>query len=581
VLDSRKDDKTEYWLKHIESFGGDSPVLIVINKTDQNHAFDVDRKSLLRKYKNIKGFYRISCQSGEGIAAFEKALKKEIPGVELLRTEVAESWLQVKEKLEKVTSEHNYISDGTFIDICREQGITEESVRETLIEFLNELGIVLHFKRLTLNDFHVLNPCWVTEAVYKIINSPYLAQNNGILAEKKLGFVLNEETAKNEPLDLSLNIPYQGREQGYILSLMQEFELCYTYGRGKILIPDLLPHYEPAFKPPDKKPLEFLIRYDFLPKSIMPRFIVKSHGDIEGELRWRTGVVLANKDFKTRALVRADEEDKTIYIRISGTRRRDHLTVIRHTFREINERFENLDYKELITLPIPAKVSEKFGGEEKVPAEYRRTVSYRFLLGYEAGGKANYFEGETGVSYPVAELLDSVVGKEERLIEMGVGSAGTGRDKDRLEDDIREKYEIKLQKKDEEHRAAAKKMAELKARIKKEKKLKGVCDKLAEKKARKSVWRFVFINLFVLAAWLAALILIDWEKMGRFAILTAPLAAVFHMAYYAIFGKKFNSEESKKRRLEDEKETQYALHRFSEEDYQALQKQLEALEHPI
>jgi hypothetical protein len=53
------------------------------------------------------------------------------------------------------------------------------------------------------------------------------------------------------------------------------------------------------------------------------------------------------------------------------------------------------------------------------------------------------------------------------------------------------------------------------------------------------------------------------------------------MAYYAIFGKKFNSEESKKRRLEEEKETQYALHRFSEEDYQALQKQLEALEHPI
>ncbi|MCK5058310.1 MAG: leucine-rich repeat domain-containing protein, partial [Candidatus Aminicenantes bacterium] len=322
VLDSRKDDKAEYWLKHIESFGGNSPVLIVINKIDENTAFDVDRNSLSRKYKNIKGFFRTSCQTGEGIAEFKKNLEKEIPGVELLRTAVAESWLQVKEKLERVTSERNYISDGMFMEICRENDITEESVRETLIEFLNELGIVLHFRRLMLQDFHVLNPCWVTEAVYKIINSPYLADNQGILEEKKLDFVLNEEPTKKQPLDLSLkNIKYESREQSYILSLMQEFQLCYTYGRGKILIPDLLPPHEPNFKPPGQTPLKFLIRYDFLPKSIMPRFIVKSHRDIKGELRWRTGVVLQNKDFKTTASVRADEEDKTIYIRVSGERR--------------------------------------------------------------------------------------------------------------------------------------------------------------------------------------------------------------------------------------------------------------------
>jgi internalin A len=30
VLDGRKDEKPEYWLKLIENFGGDSPVLVVI-----------------------------------------------------------------------------------------------------------------------------------------------------------------------------------------------------------------------------------------------------------------------------------------------------------------------------------------------------------------------------------------------------------------------------------------------------------------------------------------------------------------------------------------------------------------------
>ena len=30
VLDGRKEEKTEYWLKHIQSFGGNSPVLVVL-----------------------------------------------------------------------------------------------------------------------------------------------------------------------------------------------------------------------------------------------------------------------------------------------------------------------------------------------------------------------------------------------------------------------------------------------------------------------------------------------------------------------------------------------------------------------
>ncbi|MCI5158738.1 MAG: GTP-binding protein, partial [Candidatus Electrothrix sp. AUS1_2] len=36
VLDGRRDERPEYWLRHIESFGGDSPVLVVLNKQDSN-----------------------------------------------------------------------------------------------------------------------------------------------------------------------------------------------------------------------------------------------------------------------------------------------------------------------------------------------------------------------------------------------------------------------------------------------------------------------------------------------------------------------------------------------------------------
>jgi hypothetical protein len=37
VLDGRKEEDAEYWLKHIESFGGDSPVLM---RGDSRNATD-------------------------------------------------------------------------------------------------------------------------------------------------------------------------------------------------------------------------------------------------------------------------------------------------------------------------------------------------------------------------------------------------------------------------------------------------------------------------------------------------------------------------------------------------------------
>lgn len=46
MFDNRKDEDSEYWLKMIETFGGDSPVLVVINKIDEHPDFDVNRSLL-------------------------------------------------------------------------------------------------------------------------------------------------------------------------------------------------------------------------------------------------------------------------------------------------------------------------------------------------------------------------------------------------------------------------------------------------------------------------------------------------------------------------------------------------------
>lgn len=183
VLDSRKDEKPEYWLKLIENFGGDSPILLVINKIDENSAFELNRKFLSEKYSSIRGFSRLSCKSGEGIGSFSDTLKEELKAVKHLEIKWPKSWFNVKIKLEKMCP--NYTSDfldnseceyRSFIQyneykkICDDEGIRNESEQNTLVDFLHDLGVILHFKDIPLLNTHVLEPEWVTNAVYRLVS---------------------------------------------------------------------------------------------------------------------------------------------------------------------------------------------------------------------------------------------------------------------------------------------------------------------------------------------------------------------------------------------------------------------------
>src|SRR6201993_4252873 len=58
VLNGREggeDADADYWLQIIESFGGDSPVIVVMNKIGE-HRFDLDRLGLRAKYASIRAF---------------------------------------------------------------------------------------------------------------------------------------------------------------------------------------------------------------------------------------------------------------------------------------------------------------------------------------------------------------------------------------------------------------------------------------------------------------------------------------------------------------------------------------------
>jgi len=280
VLDGRKDEKPEYWLKLIENFGGDSPVLVVINKIDENPAFELNRKFLREKYPSVRGFYRLSCKSGEGAKEFSNILVKELKAVKHLEIKWPKSWFNVKSKLEIMCP--NYTSDFgvegecehcSFIQynkykmMCDEEGISSASEQNTLVDFLHDLGVILHFRDIPLLNTHVLEPEWVTNAVYKLVNSKEIAESRGVLKLDMFAEILKQRTERD--------FYYPPDQYGFFISLMTKFELSYDLDDRTVLLPGLLEIQEPDFEFDYEGTLRFIIDYDFLPPSVMPRFIVK------------------------------------------------------------------------------------------------------------------------------------------------------------------------------------------------------------------------------------------------------------------------------------------------------------------
>jgi internalin A len=394
VLDARRDDKTEYWLQYIQSFGGSSPILVVLNKEDENPSFDVNRPFLLQKYPGIRHFFRTCCADGRGINRFKEVLLDELAKVEMIGIRWPQSWFQVKQRIEQ--ADKPYISCEEYESICAEAGITEEQSRKILVDFLHDLGAAVHFDDYVLNAMHVLDPIWVTQAVYKIITAKEMADSKGLLRLERLAEILRQNGDERHSWPVHTHV--------FILELMKKFQLCWGIGEQAVLLPQLLPVAEPEFDFDYSGALGFVLHYhDFLPPSVFPRFMVKVHQSIKPGLCWRTGVVLEDTASGSLAAVKADIEARRIRFWVHGPRRKEYLTFLWFSLREINDSFKQLNVSERIPMPDAPYVS----------------ADYQTLLNCLKEGMERYMPDRAEKSYSVKELLGLVEPKdEEELVRL-------------------------------------------------------------------------------------------------------------------------------------------------------------------
>ncbi len=400
MVDGRHDrgkQDAEYWLRLARAFGGDSPMLVVMNR-QKHHPFDIDREAIATKHGvSLDHFFRTDCSTPKTIKPLKIAILKE--AARMLEAEErfpARCW-DVKTRLAAMKEKgEDYFSEDCYQEICKEHGVKDEVEQRKLLRRLADLGTVVSFPdEVKLSELSVLNPAWATEGIYRVVTNEQLREvRHGLLTLKKLRELLPRD---RWPKTLHVN---------YVMDLMAKFDLCFPVdgSRDHMLVPELLPDKTPPlgdWEP--EKCLVFQYLYPVLPHGVLPRFITRTHHLSVGRDRWRTGVVLADDGAEAR--LQADYEEHTITVWLRGrhiSARRGLLKVIRSHFESIHAYIKALCPEERVAVP----------GHPEV------LVNYLDAVLDERDAKSHIRVTINGQRFdqPLSDLLNGVETKKEREV---------------------------------------------------------------------------------------------------------------------------------------------------------------------
>ena len=237
--DRRQDDRSVYdWLKTIRNRGDQSPVIVVINKSDEGKQdLLLDKSALQRDYPSIVSFVRTCCDPGELAAASIQKLREVIAEtlenderLQHVRDPIPEPWLRVKSAVAKMAREQKVLERKHFEGLCEKSdseaggmntAISNSDEQRALLRLLHDLGVVvahgLERDAPSANrEITLLDPNWLTGAIYTLLNSPTVRDQAGEFGRAQMGDLLDAKL-------------YPKHWHEFILGMMQDAEvgLCF------------------------------------------------------------------------------------------------------------------------------------------------------------------------------------------------------------------------------------------------------------------------------------------------------------------------------------------------------------------
>lgn len=392
--DNTQDERAQYWLNNIKSFANGCPVILVLNKVDQNPSASINERLLKDDYPQIINTLKMSAlmDSREQFNLLSESILNAVKEFDSYAMEFPVSWNHVKRELSDMGA--NYIEDAQYRSICRSNKIEDEQIQDWLLDWFHDLGVSFNYRKMDqlLGGYMVLKPQWITNAIYIILFNGREYARNGIIGIEKIIALLKKPPKSVE------NITYDIGEVPYIMGVMRRFEISYSIDARNEFIPmmcDRNQHVEAERFVASDESLEYWMEYDYLPNNVLHKLMIKMRDDLSKEKIWLTGMILEPENSALSALVRMHNKRIEIFVQSRKPAvysPKEYLGEIRRYLLKINQDL-NLKSEDMIVYK---------------EGNLREVINYTYLLKHLSADKNSYFSAKYGKDIPISSILGMV-----------------------------------------------------------------------------------------------------------------------------------------------------------------------------
>lgn len=320
--DDTQDDRARYWLHNVKNFANGAPVLLVLNKMDQNPNASVNESDLRGIYAGLTEVVKMSAMNDSQRkfnSNFTEVMKRQIGKMENINFFFPNAWRKVKQSLQGMSE--NYITGSQYAGICEICGVKDDSdLRLNLLNWFNDLGVsICYGGNVRLKDYVILRPNWITNAVYAILFNKHPNVENGIISHDAI-FEMIQPSKNKENLFRRTNSAeiYSIQEIDYILGVVRKFRLSFQVRENQEFIPMLCQRESLPVATEyasDNETLEFHMTFEYLPNNVLHRLMVEMRKDLDSSQVWRTGACFIQHTTGYSAVVKSEGNELKIYVR--------------------------------------------------------------------------------------------------------------------------------------------------------------------------------------------------------------------------------------------------------------------------
>lgn len=391
VLNARQEMQSErliYWLNVIMSFAGEqAAILVVINGSEENRLL-LDQRGLSKTY-GIASFIETSAATEMGIASLrahivDLAWKKLQTTPKMVKLSWKSVRHRVSERLNQLTL--TQMTFAEFAEICEARQIYGQREREELLDLLHEIGAVFS-PPATAENRYLLDPEDLTHNIYELQTSKEMVRSqvdNGRVSPSALQKILADIQMEDAHWEL-------------LQKLMQKYALCLQLSDDDLIFTRLLPVEEPLLLLPDNaNVIRFTYSYNFLPESVLPRFIGAFQElrlqTLIYEALWQRGVFLRVESL--HLLMKIEPGSRRLDLSLFGTESQaaNHLLEeVRRVLGQVHDQIAHLQVEQFIPVidssgrelfvPYEHLIALQMAGHEKfIPYGGNEAIRVRDLL---------------------------------------------------------------------------------------------------------------------------------------------------------------------------------------------------------